>query len=131
MKHTLAVFFWVVFTTTLTSCAVYDSQRLTRTELYFGLSKPNGAYISETDWQAFADSVITPAFPLGSTIVNGSGQWLGNNGRLISEPSKVLIVFSKMTKTQSRKIEQVRQQYKTLFKQEAVMRVDKKMRVGF
>lgn len=114
-----------------TSCSVYEGHRLTRTELYFGLSKPDGTFIAEKDWQAFADSVITPTFSEGSTIVNGSGQWLGNNGRLISEPSKVLIVFSKMSKKQSRKIEQVRQQYKTLFKQEAVMRVDEKMRVGF
>ncbi|PSJ73226.1 DUF3574 domain-containing protein [Sphingobacteriales bacterium UPWRP_1] len=114
-----------------TSCLVYESHRLTRTELYFGLAKPDGTYITEKDWQVFADSVITPAFSEGSTIINGSGQWLGNNGRLISEPSKVVIVFSKMSKKQSRKIEQVRQQYKTLFKQEAVMRVDEKMRVGF
>lgn len=123
--------FSVLLMSALTSCSVYENQRLTRTELYFGLSRPDGSLISGKDWQAFADTVIAPTFSLGSTIVDGSGQWLGNKGQLISEPSKVLIVFLKMNKTNSRKIEQVRQKYKTYYQQEAVMRVDKKMRVGF
>lgn len=121
----------LLFMVAATSCSVYEAQRFTRTELYFGLSRPDATLISEADWQAFADTVITPTFTEGSTIVSGQGQWLGNNGTLVTEPSKVLIVFSKMNKTRSRQIEQVREKYKRYYKQEAIMRVDKKMRVGF
>lgn len=104
---------------------------MTKTELYFGLSKPNGSSISEESFQAFANTVIAKAFTEGSTIINGKGQWLGHNGQLVSEPSKILIVLSKLTPERSKKIEIIREKYKKYYQQEAVMRVDEQLKVAF
>jgi Protein of unknown function (DUF3574) len=116
----------------LSSCMMpFKSQRMTRTELFFGLSKPDGGIIAAQDWQAFADTVISKTFPDGSTLVDARGQWLGTDGKTISESSKILILVSKMNASQTAKIEEVRNKYKKYFQQEAVLRVDDKVRVGF
>jgi hypothetical protein len=115
----------------LTSCSNFSSQNMTRTELFFGLSKANGGSVSSSDFQAFSDTVMTKNFTEGSTIIDAKGQWLGNDGRLVSESSKVLVLVSKMDKKQSKKIEMVREKYKKYFQQESVLRVDSKVKVGF
>lgn len=125
MKNTLP------FLLLLTSCSHFPSQTMTRTELFFGLSKANGGSVSSSDFQAFSDTVITKNFSEGSTIIDAKGQWLGNDGRLVSESSKVLVLVSKMDKKQSKKIEMVREKYKKYFQQESVLRVDSKVKVGF
>ncbi|WP_162794105.1 DUF3574 domain-containing protein [Runella rosea] len=116
---------------TLTSCTVFKGEKMTKTELYFGLSKPDGSMISSNAWQAFADTVIAKTFTEGSTIIDGQGQWLGHNGKLVSEPSKILIVLSKLTPERSQQIESIREKYKKYYQQEAVMRVDEQLKVAF
>lgn len=115
----------------LSACTVFRGDKMTKTELYFGLSKPDGSSISEESFQAFADTVIAKAFTEGSTIINGKGQWLGHNGQLVSEPSKILIVLSKLTPERSKKIEIIREKYKKYYQQEAVIRVDEQLKVAF
>jgi len=87
--------------------------------------------ISSSAWQAFADTVIAKTFPEGSTIIDGQGQWPGHNGKLVSEPSKILIVLSKLTPERSQQIESIREKYKKYYQQEAVMRVDEQLKVAF
>ena len=52
-------------------------------ELYFGLTKPGGEIVSESEWQEFVKAVITPRFRDGLTVLNGSGQFLNSSGILI------------------------------------------------
>ncbi len=106
---------------------------MTKTELFFGLSKPkpDGQIISAKDWQAFADTVIAKNFTDGSTLIDARGQYLGENGKLIAESSKMLIIVSKLNSKRSKQIDLVREKYKKYFQQESVMRVDKPMRVIF
>ncbi|MFN8346853.1 MAG: DUF3574 domain-containing protein [Spirosomataceae bacterium] len=113
------------------ACATFRGEKMTKTELYFGLSKPDGSMVSEAAFQAFADTVIAKTFTEGSTILNGKGQWLGHNGQLVSEPSKILIVLTKLTPERSRQIELIREKYKKYYQQEAVMRVDEPLKVSF
>jgi hypothetical protein len=113
------------------ACTAFRGEKMTKTELYFGLSKPDGSAVSEAAFQAFADTVIAKTFTEGSTIINGKGQWLGQNGQLISEPSKILIVLSRLTPERSRQIELIREKYKKYYQQEAVMRVDESLKVAF
>ena len=115
----------------LGSCTVFKGQKMTETELFFGLSKSNGQIISTKDWQAFADTVIAKTFIEGSTIIDARGQWLGQDGKLVSESSKMLIVISKLNAERSKQINLVREKYKKYFQQESVMRVDKPVRVEF
>ena len=115
----------------LGSCTVFKGQKMTETELFFGLSKSNGQIISTKDWQAFADTVSAKTFIEGSTIIDARGQWLGQDGKLVSESSKMLIVISKLNAERSKQINLVREKYKKYFQQESVMRVDKPVRVEF
>ena len=66
---------------------------LLKDELYFGLTKPGGKTISESEWQEFVSAVITPRFGEGLTVLDGSGQFLNSSGILIRENSKIVILI--------------------------------------
>ena len=53
---------------------------LLKDELYFGLTKPGGETIYESEWQEFVKTVITPRFREGLTVLDGSGQFLNSSG---------------------------------------------------
>ena len=46
-----------------------------RTELFFGLSRPNGSDVTEEEFQHFIDTKVTPRFPDGLTLLSGKGQF--------------------------------------------------------
>src|SRR5438105_1109550 len=64
-----------------------------RTELFFGLSVPDGGQISEQAWQTFVDETISPRFPDGFTVIDGVGQWRESSGKIARERSKILLVL--------------------------------------
>lgn len=107
------------------------AERYYRTELYFGRSKADGTIVSEEEWRAFLADIVTPRFPEGFTVLRGFGQYREAGGRIISEPSEVLIVlYSSKSKKKSRaKLEEVRAAYIKKFDQESVLRVDMPKRV--
>lgn len=100
----------------------------TRVELYFGQSRPDGSLIAAADWQAFSDSVITPVLPEGLSVADVHGQWKEASGKVISEPSKVVLAFVPLTKERSQAIDCIRQKYCRYFRQESVMRVDSRVK---
>ncbi len=61
---------------------------LLKDELYFGLTKPGGETISESEGQEFVKAVITPRFREGLTVLDGWGQFLNRRGN--SEQEKTL-----------------------------------------
>jgi Protein of unknown function (DUF3574). len=97
-----------------------------RTELYFGRSKPDGSMVNDEDWNRFLNDVVTPRFPDGFTVLDGTGQYRDKAGRIIKEPSKVLIFLysRKNRKTSSARIDEIRAEYVKLFSQESVLRMD-------
>jgi hypothetical protein len=102
-----------------------------RTELYFGLSRAGGDEITPEQFSAFVAEVITPRFPDGLTIVDASGQWRDSSGNVTRERSKILIVLHAPGAESARAIEEIRDQYKSRFGQESVMRVNSMARVAF
>ncbi|MDO9104737.1 MAG: DUF3574 domain-containing protein [Methylovulum sp.] len=102
-----------------------------RTELIFGLSRPNAPDITEQAFQQFIDTVVTPRFPEGLTVLSGTGQFMGSTGQLIKEGSKLLIVFYPMSKQRNAAIERIRAAYKNAFQQKSVLRVDQLSCVSF
>jgi hypothetical protein len=102
-----------------------------RTELYFGLSRSDGPNISEEEFQHFLDTVVTPRFPDGLTLLSGNGQFRGSSGIVIREPSKLLILFFPWSNAKHRAIEKIRTIYKNSFHQEAVLRSDAVSCVSF
>ncbi len=105
--------------------------RWVRSEIYFGLTQPNGASISEQDWQAFLDEVVTPKFSSGLTVLSASGQWRNASGHIDREPSKVLVLLHPASPETETTIDNIRAQYCSRFKQEAVMKITTPARVTF
>ena len=102
-----------------------------RTELFFGLSKPDGE-VTEEEFQQFLAQHITPRFPEGLTVVTGLGQFRNASGIIIQERSKLVILLYPPDQAHaSRRIERIREEYKTLFQQESVLRADSRECVSF
>jgi hypothetical protein len=104
-----------------------------RTELYCGRSKPDGGIVSDDEWEKFLVDVVTPRFPDGFTILKGTGQYREKSGRIISEPSNVLVFLYENRKESRPKIEEIRAAYVKQFSQESVLRLDftQKVEVSF
>lgn len=109
----------------------YSMDRYYRTELYFGLSKPDGSEVSAEEWAEFLADEVTPRFPAGFTVIEALGQYQGNDKKIVKEKSRVLILLyeKKVRKHNSVKIEEIRAAYKKAFQQESVMRLDMRQTV--
>ena len=100
-------------------------KRYNRTELYLGMATPEGATVSDTEFQRFVDTQVTPRFPAGFTIVPASGQFKDLRGAIVREDSRVLVVLYPLEDGQgSNHVETIRAAYKTQYRQESVLRVD-------
>jgi hypothetical protein len=102
-----------------------------RTELYFGMQKPDNSFTSNEEYQRFLDEQVTPRFRDGFTVLEGRGQYLGPSGRLWREPTKVLVLMYPPDSSKSGAIDEIRSAYKAAFQQESVMRVDGTTCVAF
>jgi hypothetical protein len=99
--------------------------RFVRTELFFGTAKPDGV-VTQEEFLAFLDQEVTPRFPDGLTLLQGDGQFRGEDGTIIKEHSFVLILLYPVetVKESSGRIETIRVLYEEQFQQESVLRVD-------
>jgi uncharacterized protein DUF3574 len=116
------------------SSPAFVGERFIRTELYFGSLKPNKTHVTDAEFQAFLQDVITPRFPEGLTLLTGRGQFLDASDEIVRERSRVLILLYPVAVQQekSEKIEEIREAYKRCFQQESVLRTDRCCeRVGF
>lgn len=108
-----------------------DAKPMLRTEMFFGLSRPDGGAVSDQEWQAFVDETITPRLPDGFTIVDGVGQWREASGHIAHERSKILMILHPRDQTTTIKLDEIRTAYKQRFKQEAVIRETSETSVSF
>ena len=92
---------------------------------------PAGKDITAEEWQQFVDRDVTPRFRDGLTVFDAHGQWLGQNGQVVREQSKALMVIHGHDAQSEAGIEALRQGYKSRFAQESVMRVDQPVCVQF
>ncbi len=102
-----------------------------RTELYMGLSRPDGSTIGDADFAGFVDREVTPRFPDGLTLFAGAGQWRGADGTIVREGSRVLVLLHPDTPEVDRALEAIRDAYVAQFAQESVLRVDGASCVSF
>ncbi len=108
-----------------------SGEPMIRTELFFGLGRPDGAEVTDEQWQTFVRDVVTPRFPEGLTVVSAAGQW--QDGDVIHrEPSRVLILLRPAKPDGSdERIEQIRSLFKERFNQSSVLRSDAPVRASF
>jgi Protein of unknown function (DUF3574) len=102
-----------------------------KTELYFGLSKNTGGYVSQDEWNAFEDSVIVRVFSSGSTTLESRGRWMNENNDVIKENSRIVVAVNVMTPGLSDLIDSIREKYKRYFDQSSVLRIDYRAEVSF
>ncbi|MBI1765376.1 MAG: DUF3574 domain-containing protein [Acidobacteria bacterium] len=103
-----------------------------RTELYFGSQKPDGTVVTEAQFMQFVDTVITPRFPDGLTVLTGYGQFRNSAGVIVKERSmELILLYPPQMRDADRKIEEIRTAYKQTFQQESVLRVDSLAAVSF
>jgi hypothetical protein len=111
------------------ACAVGSEMQLT--ELFLGRDREGGAPVSEAELQGFVDASVTPRFRDGLTMFDANGQYLMNNGTLVRENTKVLVLLHDGGVDRSRDIDAIRDEYKQQFAQESVLRVDSATCVAF
>src|SRR5262245_18971045 len=104
----------------------FQASPFIRTELYFGRNKPDGKEVSRKEFDEFLSGFVTERFPDGLTVLTGKGQFLNSEGEVERERSVVLILLYPVSarNEKSIKIEEIREEYKTRFRQQSVLRVD-------
>ncbi len=112
---------------------VPSSNLLNRTELFFGSLKPDGSEVTDAEFLRFLNYEVTPRFPEGLTLLTGQGQFMNSQGTIVKERSRLLILLYPIDKesNSNKKIEQIRQTYKTTFQQESVLRTDSQSCASF
>jgi Protein of unknown function (DUF3574) len=116
---------------TFPECNGWGGKAVARTELFFGLARPDGATISMQEFESFLDREVTPRFPAGLTLIGGNGQFRDASGITIRESSKLLVLLYPYNRENSRAIDSIRAAYAKRFQQESVLRVDGNSCVSF
>ena len=110
---------------------VFNGEMFARTELFFGLSRPDGSEITEAEFDGFLDDFVTPRFPDGLTLLSGDGQFKDSTDAIIEEGSKLLILLYPLSRESSALVDDIRSDYKDQFQQQSVLRADEQSCVSF
>lgn len=100
------------------ACPAGQSE-LRTAQIFLGAKTP--ARISDNDLRRFVDAEVTPRFPDGVTVVDGGGQWKGDDNRMIREAAKVVLIVLPHKGDPQAKVEAVRTAYRTKFNQDSVV----------
>ncbi|HLZ77578.1 DUF3574 domain-containing protein [Phenylobacterium sp.] len=100
-------------------------------QLFFGRNIGGQPGVSEAEFQKFIDQEITPKFPDGLTVMDGGGQWRGDENKLIREAAKVVLIVLPKRGDASGRIEAVRNAYKARFHQDSVLLITQSSCVSF
>jgi hypothetical protein len=105
-----------------------SADRFVETILLFGLCKnelceSKKDFVTDKEWISFVNNYIIPKFTDGLTVVDSTGQWRNKSGKLIKEKSKIVILLYPDSIKSEGLIEAIRENYKTLFHQESVLKI--------
>lgn len=89
--------------------------------LYFGRNIADRPPVSEVEWADFLDTEVTPRFPAGFTVTDGSGQWYDDEQHaVVRESSKLLLIILPRSANSLGKLDAIADSYKLRFHQQAV-----------
>jgi hypothetical protein len=106
-------------------------QAAVRSEVIFGRLKADGGVVTDAEWRAFVLDQVTPRFPDGFTVLDAVGQYRDRQGRVHSEPTKVLLIVHGTGAEPRAAIQELRDTYRRLFQQESVLLIESPARAGF
>jgi len=107
------------------------SEAVLRSELFFGRLKPDGTVVTDAEWRAFVAEHVTPRFPDGFTVLDAVGQYRDREGRVQTEPTKILLLVHGPDVRPRAAIQELRDVYRRLFQQESVLLIESPARAGF
>jgi hypothetical protein len=105
--------------------------RLRTAQLFFGRNVDGVPGVTEVAFGKFVDEELTPRFPDGLTVLDGGGQWRGPENKLIRESSKIVLIVLPPKGDVNKRIEAVRNAYKSRFKQDSVLLITQAACVSF
>jgi hypothetical protein len=114
----------------LPTCPAGQEARRTA-QLFFGRNLDDKPSVSEADFRKFIDDEVTPKFPDGLTVLDGGGQWRGDENKLIREASKVVLIVLPNGRDGSSRLNAVRNAYKLRFHQDSVLLITQATCVSF
>jgi hypothetical protein len=100
-------------------------------ELMFGRNIGGHLGVSETAWSRFLAREVAPHFPHGLSVLDAAGQWQDERGRLVHEPSKLLIIVTADEMAARDKIASIVAKYKQLFRQRSVGMISRPVCAAF
>lgn len=113
-------------------CEAYAAGAMIEAQLFFGRNIGNEIGVSERDWTDFLNGEVTPRFPNGLTVTDGSGHWRDiETGRLVREPSKILTLLADGDPATLVLIREIVDLYKGRFHQQSVALVVRPVCVSF
>jgi hypothetical protein len=78
--------------------------------------------VTDAEWEGFLDSVVTPRFPAGFTVVEAEGHWRGATGMVEREQTEVVTLLHPGDEPSRRAVAELAAEYLRRFRQEAVLR---------
>ena len=102
-------------------------------EAYFGQNVKTRAPVTEAEWARFMADTVTPAFPDGLTVLDGTGQWRNAAGQISREDSKVLLLVlpGQDKAAAAARLAPVTAAWKARFAQDSVLTVFRQGCAGF
>jgi hypothetical protein len=102
-------------------CPLPGQERYAIAQLFFGRDIPGRGPLTDAEWDDFVARAVTPQFPDGFTVTDGTGQWYDqSSGKLLHEPSKILLVAADPDSDLKTRIGSVIAAYRTQFRQRSV-----------
>ena len=102
-------------------CPFEAQKHMVQIELFFGRDISGRARVSDAEWDAFSNTILSKEFPDGLTVLNGAGQWLNPRTNSVTHESSILVLTTVDSKSDYReRIEHVVDAYKKQFDQESV-----------
>jgi hypothetical protein len=96
-------------------------QSMQQVELMFGRNIGGHPGVSEAAWSRFLAREVTPRFPDGLSVLDAAGQWHDKErGRVVREPSKLVIIVTADDAPARDKIAAIVTAYKQKFRQQSV-----------
>jgi hypothetical protein len=88
--------------------------------MLFGRAIGTQGEVSEEEWRDFAAAAITPRFPDGLSVLDGSGQFRDRSGTIVRERAKIVLIVVPDTVAAMAQLEAIAAAYKERFRQETV-----------
>jgi len=90
-------------------------------QLLFGRKIGDRLGVSETQWERFVDSEISPRFPDGLSVLDAKGEWRDSaRNTIVHEPSKLVEIVLPGKPDDVDALNQIARAYKTRFRQQSV-----------